>query len=129
MQNVLQARYGKRLPENLVIKKTKEMRNIQDLGYSLELLKLEMMDGTTVFIVHAFNFKIGCSVEYSKMEDALELWNLILLYRLHISEWYLNAKNETEKVIGSSIYSQTTGSWFDHGKKIDAFEPTLITVL
>jgi len=129
MQNVLKTKDRIHLPANLVLKKIRELRNIPDLGYSLELLKTEVNDKTTLFIVHAFTEKIGCSVEYSSLKDALKLWNSILDYRLHISEWYLDTKNNDEKIEGSSIYSQTTRScWFGCYEKIDAFESVLTTV-
>jgi len=116
------------LPDNLVIKKIRELRNIPDLRCSLELLKIEVDNKTTLFVVYAFTEKIGCSVEYSNLDDALKLWNTILEYRLHISEWYLNTKNNDKKIESCSIFSQITGScWFGHCRKINAFEPALTT--
>lgn len=116
-----------RLPDNLVIKKIRELRNIPDLRCSLELLKIEVND-TTLFIVYGFTERVGCSAEYSNLDDALELWNKILDYRLRISEWYVDTKKNDEKIESCSIFSQMTGScWFGHCRKINAFEPALTT--
>ena len=83
-----------------------------------------------MFIIHGFNSRIGCSVEYFDLEYALRLWDSILVDDgLLLGEWYCNSKNNDKNVKGYSIYSQITGScWFDYGKKIDAFETTLVTV-
>ncbi len=129
MQKTLQARYGKRLPSDLVVKIIRKIETVHNFKYSLELLKIQISKETTVFIIHGFNSKIGCTIEFFNYEDALKLWNSILVEELTISEWYIAAKKTNEQVKGFSIYSQTTGSWFDCYFKMEAFESALTTVL